>query len=203
MNKRIKKKIHKRHDIKSWNNYYEYCVDRAVLKAIEGKTSGNNDIVRVVTSRKIRKRKILKLQLLTNCVPVSMPTGTDGNEVEVEFSCKPLAGLPNYLGEVTPEGYPSATEYFKSRGLDIPDCDSNNPLYEMLEMWKMNLELSAHSHPIAALEPLPIASTLAIPTATSIVESHKNEVLQMAHEERSKQMRTDYGKPTTSWEEML
>lgn len=200
MNKRIKKKIHRRHGFKLWNNYWEDCVDRVIHKAIEGKTSGNNNIAYAVVSRKIRKRKILKLQLLTNCVPVSIG-GTGGNEISIEFKCSPLAGSPIYTGEVTPDGYPSATEYFKSRGIDIPDSDSHSPMYKMLEMWRMNLELSARLHPIATLGPLPAASTLAIPTAMSIVEQHKDEVLQMVHEE--KQPHTDYDKPTTSWKEML
>lgn len=97
MNRRIKNKIEKRAGFKNWNRYWLYKVDVTAtetinkLRASDPDTSNDDDIhdmVYMIVSRKVRKRKILKLCLLQNCYPV--PTSTPGEESEksIEFSSK-------------------------------------------------------------------------------------------------------------------
>lgn len=85
MNRRIKKKIQKRDGFKNWNNFYLHCVDRVIRRVTRDSITGGNDMIYTVVSRKVRKRKILRLCVLKNCYPISCSSNIPGDK-DIEFT---------------------------------------------------------------------------------------------------------------------
>lgn len=95
MNQRISKKIEKRAGCKKWDDYWQYLIDRrvaAVTKDMPDAEPGTTNMVYLVTSRKRRKRKILRLLCFYNCYPTNMSSSTSENprKFDVEFMAQPI-----------------------------------------------------------------------------------------------------------------
>lgn len=179
MNRRIRSKIQKRHGFKSWNQYWDYCLDREIARRCKGKTSGLDDWIYTVVSKKRRKRKILRLLVLKNVIPVGMNT--------FEFVSDPPIKFKPY-------------EY-QSMQTELPEVES--PLAKMLEYWANGISTCSEML-CKSLNKLTIP---AAPTSTRIIDSEEfhNELEELAKKDKTEVRRElltqHFGKPaTTAWE---
>ena len=156
---RIRKKISKRHGYKSWNRYWDYCAGEEISKRTKGHDIASNNGIYIVVSRKRRKRKILKLLVLKNCIPVSINQGCD---TTANSMCVGAMHVPHAVSrDITDamiddmiDDIIASSKAIKFKPYKIDFSDEESTVSRMLHSWLAGIDATSPMHPQIKLPPV-------------------------------------------------